>query len=318
MAYNSRLDARAWRGWPKRVDYPSTRDSVRIWNRYFPVKKTLTAAGTAEDILTVNPGQPTINMITNPSMETGDPPTGYTADGATLAQDATYYQYGTKSMEITPDNSADNEGCYWDLGSFPPTVPLSFSCYFRDAAAGGDEALVMIKDDAGNTIATGNTVTLSTSWQRSIVTMSPGVILQPTNLRLYIVTGSQHGTAFYADGAQAETLETPSAYCDGAQGHDFEWFGTAHASESRRYPRLTTIRGGDFHVTRDCYINFDRDASRTATNEEDRGVFYKGGTDANFDHPIHIAERISLINYWPGEQPEVYGSFWGVTDKEEN
>ena len=317
MAYSTKLDARYWRSWPKE-DYPSTRDSMRTWNKNFPVNKTLTTPGTAEDLITVDPGDPTINLVTNPSMETGAGPTGYTASGATITRDNTYYLYGSYSLKITPDDSVANEGAYWSLGNYPHNVPLSVSCYVRDAAASGDTAMIRIIDTSGNVVAESTEITLSTSWQRATVTTvyseeSRG----SSDLRLYIVTGdTKHGTAFWADGLQAESLDSVTTYCDGTQGLEYEWFGTAHASESRRYPLLSTIRGGHFHATRDCYVAYDTDASNSATNEEDRGEFIKAGTDWCFDHPVLINEKISFINYWPGEQPNIYGILWGVPDKQ--
>ena len=312
-AYQTKLDARVYAQWPRERD-PSTRESLRPMSKNFPVDLTLATPGTAEDLITVDAGQQTINMITNPSFAlpgAGNPPTGMVASEATLDTDGTTFLYGATSMEVTPDNAADNEGGYWDLGSYPAKVPLCVSVYLRDAAAGGDEALVIIKDDSGNTIATGNTVTLSTSWQRSVAQIGKDEMIENTNLRAYVVTGSQHGTVFYADGLQAESLETASVYCDGEQGLDNEWLETANASPSRRYRHVTELRNGHLFFTRDTYIAFDRDADSSATDAEDRGEFVKAGTDYNFDRAVLITNKISIVNAVAGEQPRVYGNFWG-------
>ena len=100
----SMLDGRKFKSWEQD---PSTRESLRLFTKRIPIDITLTTAGTAEDLFAVDTGSiATVNLITNPGMETGDPPTDYTAvRSATLAQDSSYEQYGTYSMSVTPPNT---------------------------------------------------------------------------------------------------------------------------------------------------------------------------------------------------------------------
>lgn len=390
----SNLDPRAYKSWE--LD-PSTRDSVHLFTKAYPIDATLTVSGTAQDLIAVSPGLPTVNLVTNPSAETGSPPTGYTAlKSATLAQDGTYYKYGTKSLKITPPNSAKGEGAYWNLGNFSNKDPLAISAYFtRGAGSGSDARIELVASTIVNyasytnvRIAVGNTITLDTNWQRSelvsveprfvyILTYAPltgtfvedetitggtsgatatvmtvgstwlvisapssqfrpeygvyateaiagtssgatgtvtAVTLIPVtgNLRLHFVTATKHATVFYVDGIQAEVSYNVTAYADGDQGHSNFWDGTSHASTSRRWRKLSNIRSYRFHTTRDIYLAYDRVASRTATNAEDKGEFIPAGTDFGEDHPIHLDSKMSFINANIGEQPRVYGVAWGI------
>jgi len=92
---------------------PSTRDSVHLWNKWMPADKTLATAQTAEDLFSVSSDAPTVNLAPNPSFETADPPTGYTASGSTPTRVTTNPRSGTYSLSINPDNSAVGEGVYW-------------------------------------------------------------------------------------------------------------------------------------------------------------------------------------------------------------
>ncbi len=128
--------------------------------------------------------------------------------------------------------------------------------------------------------------------------------------RVYFVTTAQIAPVFYVDSFQSEIQRgsgvTP--YCDGAQGLNQEWFGTAHASESRRKAGLIASRGFELHFTRDTYIAFDRVASAT----DGGSIFMRAGADWSPEHPIHADDRISFVNSVVGEQPRVWGVIWGV------
>ena len=62
-----------WAEWE--VD-PSTRSSVHLWTKYLPITGSISTGGT--DLLIISRGTPSVNKVTNPSFETGSPPTGYT------------------------------------------------------------------------------------------------------------------------------------------------------------------------------------------------------------------------------------------------
>ena len=290
---------------------PSTRTSMALRNKVVPVDTTLATAGTAENIFLITVDKPTINLVTNPSMETADPPTGYTLSGSTLARDVTYYLYGSYGLSINPDNAAAGEGGYWTLPSMPKGRPLTVSVYFRDAAASGDNARIRIYGvTTADWLATGNTVTLSASWQRSTAIIRELPLTEV--IRIYLVTVTQHNTTFYADGLQAEMYPFVTDYCDGAQSRFTFWgeypgiAGTANASESWRKKTIWEPRGFNFFFTRDTYIDFDRDADSTS-------ILKKAGTDWWMNN-ISFVSRISILNVLAGEQPRVTGDVWGVAE----
>ena len=295
---------------------PSTRSSTTLWTKHSPVDVTLTTAGTAQNLISIsaNPASPTVNLATNPSFETGAPPTGYTATGATLTQSAVVARNATNSMLINPDNLAAGEGAFWtadfNLGSTGENKGLHLvaSAYFRDNAASGNNARLLIADSTGVTLATGNTVTFSdaATWYRSFI--SYPLVQTGAIYRVYFVTVTNHNTNFYVDSFQAEISRnsTPTDYTDGSLGINYEWFGTANASMSRRRAGLVAIRGFNLHTTRDVYISYDHTASSTT------GVFRRAGTDWSIDHPVNIMRNISFVNVNVGELPRVYGEIWGV------
>ena len=296
---------------------PSTRDSLHIHNKWVPVDVTLSAAGTAQNLFTVDTEQPTVNIVENPSFETADPPTGFTAVGSTLARvgSGTITPLsGSNSMEVNPDNSAAGEGFYWESPSFGSgrdnvgnPLYLVVSCFFARASGSGDDARIEIRDSAGTTThATGNTVTLGTSFARSTAVFSLNSTAGVT-YRIYGVTVTQHNTTYYAEHIQVELRRESNVttYCDGRQGVNYEWDGTADASVSRRRIGLVTIRGYNLHVTRNCYLAFDHTASSTL------GRPILAGTDFWTDFPIE-ANTISFINELSGETPRIFGEILGI------
>ena len=303
MSFRSDYDVRKY-PWE---DKPSTRESTHLWTVYDRVNVTLATPGTAEDAYLISEGNPTINMITNPSIETDT--SNWVASGATLAQSATQALYGTYSLRITPANAIAGEGAYFSLGQIPQRVPLGVSCYLYGSAG---DARIRIYGSTSGWIADGNTISLGASWQRTLVHINSLPDLATglsEEIRVYIVTVTQHGTLFYADGMQAEVGDEVSEYCDGAQGWNYKWDGTAHASVSRRFPGIAEIRGLTLHITRDAYVAYDRTASSTT------GELIKAGTDWWEDYPVRVRTNISFINRYAGEQPHIYGRVWGIPKK---
>ncbi|MFH1290411.1 MAG: hypothetical protein ABIH92_03315 [Nanoarchaeota archaeon] len=294
---------------------PSTRINTSIWTRANPVDVTLATAGTAEDLIAISDEKPTINMATNPSFETADPPTGYTLVGSTLARSATVARSGTYSMSIVPNNVAAGEGGYWTTTDLAQgnvdrnqQIVMVASVYLQDNAASGSTARVVIADSSGVTLANGTTVTLSAAWQRSSAFYP--LSAAAASYRIYIVTALQHGTTFYTDDLQVELLNqsTPTAYCDGATGLYNEWRTTAHASISRRKRGLVAIRGYTLHCTRDIWIA----EGRTAHATDGGSRYVRAGTDFWEDWPLDVQDNISILNVQTGEQPRVYGVVRGV------
>lgn len=294
---------------------PSVRTSTSVWTKYVPIDVTLATAGTAQNLYAVSSANiASVNLATNPSFETGDPPTGYTAAGSAISQSAVVARTATNSVLVNPANLAAGEGFYWttpDIGAAGQDNSnrhfIVASAYFNDNAGSGDDARIEIRDITGATThASGNTVTLAAAWNRS--TTQFALPITPAAYRVYFVTVSQHNTNFYVDDFQFEIRQGGDAtdYFDGASNQNTEWIGTAHASESRRRKGLFLIRGFSLHFSRDTYIAFDTTASSTT------GAFIRAGSDWTPEHPLHIATNLSFINVNTGELPRVTGMLHGV------
>ena len=146
-------------------------------------------------------------------------------------------------------------------------------------------------------------------------TLTSSIISVLNNVNLYfavVLSATLNGVNFYVDGWQAEALSQATTYCDGAQGYLHWWDGTANASTSRRWRKLSSIRSYRLHCTKDIYLGFNQDAAHAGTNAEDRGEYIPANTDFGEDHPIHLDTKISFVNAVDTEQPRVYGVIWGI------
>ena len=302
------LDALAWE-----LDNPSTRTSMHLITKWAPVDVTLSVAGTAEDLFTADIEPPIVNLVTNPSMETGTPPIGYTAVGATLLQSNTVARSGTESLSIDPDNSVAGEGAYWtteDLSGRSSDsnsqLTMSASVYLQDNVNGSETARIEIRSADGlTTHTTGNEITLTNAWQRSSAFFPlpvPGVVY-----RIYIVTSTAASDPiFYADDLMVAIQRSSAAptYCDGDVGLNYEWVGTAHASRSVKRWGLVAIRAYNLYVTHATYLAFDHTASSSV------GRLVRADSDI-WQDKLHF-NRISFINEIAAEQPRIYGEILGV------
>ncbi len=163
-----------------------------------------------------------------------------------------------------------------------------------------------------NKVAT-ETITGTDSGSTATLKQIERITLLDNTLHLYFVTNTQIATVFYVTNVQAEIQPMVTTYCDGDMGHGTFWDGTAHASTSRRWQGMSSIRSMRLHATRDCYIAYDRTASNdTTVNAEDRGEYIRAGTDFGENHPIYLDDKISFINVLSGEQPRLYGRVDGV------
>jgi len=314
--FKTNLDPRdgKWSSW-ERESFPSTRESLRLLSKNYPIHKTLATADTAEDLILLSPvgdgSMHCINFITNPSCETVDTgkAVGFTESGATLADEGTIVKYGSHSAKVTPADSVAGEGIYWAIDGWPTDTPAVFSVYVRDAAGSGKKVKVVICDGDGTALVSGADHALTSTFTRLSVSYNPR--LQPTNLRFALVTAEKHGIVFYGDGWQVE-IGNLTDYVDGEQGLDHEWIGTAHASESKRYRHTIEIRGGHLFFSADTYLALDRDANNTSADEADRGELIYGGTDWSLPDRTRVCRKISFINRWSGDQPTCTGNFWGV------
>mgnify|MGYP003640175344 CR=1 FL=1 len=97
-------------------EFRTVRESVGTLTKFIPINKTLASANTAEDLISLESNTPpAMNLITNPSMEVGTPPTGWTASGSTMTRQTTTPRTGTYSMRCVAANSAAYEGAYYSV-----------------------------------------------------------------------------------------------------------------------------------------------------------------------------------------------------------
>ena len=290
---------------------------------YRPVDITLTTTDTVQDAinLTALP-VPTVNTVTNPSFEHGTPATGWTADGSSLGTGSNQ-RTGTNSLEITPDNSAAGEGAYYtieDAGSSgnEATVVIA-SLYAEDAGGSGDDVRIEITDSDGTSVANGNTITLTTSPQRSVAYYSIPLGTSISGYRIYARTVSQHATAIEIDDVQVEYRADGNVtpFCWGEGGQDNFWVGTANASASYRKSPLSIIRGFSLEVTGgDVMIALDQDAIQSFTAVETDAVtpsvFVANGGTWTTDIPINVIDKISFVNASGTDTPRLRGWVWGL------
>jgi hypothetical protein len=311
---NTSITHDEWASWE--ID-PSTRTSTHPFTKYYPFKVTLSSTTTAEDLFTVARGDAAINLVTNPRVEAADI-TQFTATGSAISRSTAQQDTGAASLLVNPDNSAAGEGVYTEVstggGNGQQPVVLTGQATVRGASASGD-AQIIITDSDDSTVATGNTVSLSTAFQQLQVKYEIPPLTASDTLRIKIVSATQHNIDFYVDKFHNELRNGGgySTYTDGAQGRNFSWFGTADASMSRKRVDSVVIRGIRINVSHDTYLAFDCTASSStgiwiaapAANTPASGFF-----ETTF--PIDFRKNISFINGTGSETPLVYGVVWGI------
>jgi hypothetical protein len=301
--------------------------SLRAAVRFRPIDVTLATTNTVEDAINLE-SLPvyTVNTVKNPSFEHATPATGWTADASTLATGSNQ-RTGTNSLSITGDNGAVGEGAYYvldnDVGSTgnKPTIVIA-SFYAKRASSSGDTIRVEITDSAGTSLANGNTLTLTTSYQRTVAFYVIPLGTTFDDGRIYARTTTQHGTAVEIDDVQVEyrvgrSSATPFAWGDG--GVDCHWVDPANptTTESYRETPLQIIRGFSLEVTGgDLLIALDNEAKASFTVVEtgatSTSVLIKSGSTWSTDQPINLTRNISIVNRVSGETPRIQGWVWGL------
>ena len=305
-------------------EFRTVRESVGTLSKLIPINKTLASANTAEDLISLeNNTPPAMNLITNPSMEVGTPPTGWTASGSTMTRQTTTPRTGTYSMRCVTADAADNEGAYYSVTGLPRGW-YSCSAYVRHS--GGGTVIGRATSDGGTTFSDGPQVTMGNNWNGR-VTINHQVTTDSATLDFYVVTDSQQDITFLVDDAQVE----PSwAYVMGMAGTNdpnpptslvttfvdplierfSRWTGTEDASVSIREPGLSEIYDIYLYsLTNDAVIDFNR----TATNTGDAaGLVLKAGV-ANAINLRHIVKHnISFRNNTNGETCNIIGYVRGI------
>jgi hypothetical protein len=302
----------------------TVRESVAKPVKFIPLDVTLSTANTAQDLINLETQlHPALNLVTNPSIETaGTPPAGWTATGATVTRVTTTPRTGTYSMSVNADNSAANEGAYFQIDNVPPGY-YACSAYLRHPAAGGT-ARVRASSDGGSTFSTGNTVTMADNWNgRSTVLHQ--VTQDQTTIRIYVTTVTQQNITFLVDDVQVEPAwnivlgaasvrENPPAatvtsFVDPITDRFARFLGTTDASESIREPSIGEIHHISLYSSHAAYLDFDRTvAIRTATP---LGYYLGAGIDYRINLDKIVKSKISFVNAAGTETPKVTGYVTG-------
>jgi hypothetical protein len=181
----------------------------------------------------VCPTPTTINLITNPSIETGTaswPMYG----SATLSQSVTKQSHGVYSLKVIPA-SGSVAGGYYEIALVSGSQYV-FSCDIYTIV--GQQYNLQFGDAASVLKGTANTWTGNGYWQRREVTYS--ATATATHRLHFWRTGTASVTPFYADGFQLEAGSVATTYIDGDQKGfvpnevAYYWSGTRHASSSYR------------------------------------------------------------------------------------
>jgi len=285
---------------------PSTRTSVHVWNKYIPVD--VSVGTSAVDLLSISRGIPSVNLVKNPSIEHATI-TEFTASGSAISQSSAQAASGSNSLLVNPANSATGEGFYWThtFAGHTEGTHICAQAEVQGASASGDVRLE-VHDSDGVVLATSSTISLSTSFQR--MTLSYQI---PERLaaayRVAVVSVTQHNINFYVDkfGVEQRRDGAVQIYVDGSLGLNYEWFGTAHLSPSKRRAGISVARGFKLkngHGSQTVYIALDITASATT------GVLLKAGETWETPWPIDIRTNISALA--SGSSTQVYGVVYGV------
>ena len=305
MANERHTDFRQWE-----ID-SSTRQSVHAYTKYAPFRSATST--TASTLKSVGQGEIATNWVTNPRVEAADI-TMFTASGSAISRSTAQKSLGSAALLVNPDNSAADEGVYWDSPVIPFSVNpqhISVQVEHRGASASGAVTLE-IMDSSGNILATSGTDNLATSFRRLTAQYTIAGSTAAAAYRLSITTTAQHNIDFYVDKFMFEVREDTTAvstYVDGDSGLNYSWTGTANASTSRKHPDMTTIKGIQIKnessdAAEIIYIAFDQTAS-TST-----GIAVLAGATYETNWPIDFRDKVSVIS--ASGTPTVSGVIWGT------
>lgn len=305
-------------------EFRTVRESVGTLSKFIPINKTLASANTAEDLVNLeSPTVPALNLITNPSMETADPPTGWTASGSTMTRQTTTPRTGTYSMRCVSANAAAYEGAYYSVTGLPRGW-YSCSAYVR--RSGGGTVIGRATSDGGTTFNDSPVITMGNNWTGRVA-VNHHITTDNATLSFYVVTDSTQDVTFLVDDAQ---IEPAWAYVMGMSGTNdpnpptsqvttfvdplierfSRWMGTDDASVSVREPGMTEIHDIYLYsLTNDAVIDFNH----TATNTGDAvGYVLKAGVASAINLRHIVKHNISFRNNTNGETCNVIGYVRGI------
>lgn len=305
-------------------EFRTVRESVGTLSKFIPINVTLASANTAEDLINLeSPLLPALNLVSNPSMEVGTPPTGWTASGSTMTRQTTTPRTGTYSMRCVSANAAAYEGAYYSVTGLPRGF-YSCSAYVR--RSGGGTVIGRATSDGGTTFSDSPVITMANDWTGRVA-VNHKITTDNATLSFYVVTDTTQNVTFLVDDAQ---IEPSWAYVMGMAGGTSDpnppealvttfvdpnierfsrWMGTTDASVSVREPAMTEIHDIYLYsLTNDALIDFNRTAQRSGPI----GFLLKAGV-ANAINIRHIVKHnISVINSTGGETCNVIGYVRGI------
>ena len=305
-------------------EFRTVRESVGTLSKFIPINVTLASANTAEDLINLeSPLLPALNLVSNPSMEVGTPPTGWTASGSTMTRQTTTPRTGTYSMRCVSANAAAYEGAYYSVTGLPRGF-YSCSAYVR--RSGGGTVIGRATSDGGTTFSDSPVITMANDWTGRVA-VNHKITTDNATLSFYVVTDTTQNVTFLVDDAQ---IEPSWAYVMGMAGGTSDpnppealvttfvdpnierfsrWMGTTDASVTVREPAMTEIHDIYLYsLTNDALIDFNRTAQRSGPI----GFLLKAGV-ANAINIRHIVKHnISVINSTGGETCNVIGYVRGI------
>ena len=317
---NSYSNSWEWKEW--NTD-PSTRTSVAPLDRYVPFSGSV--GTTAEDVLNIyagpyyeldqgnttaklelpTTGSPGINRILNPSIE-NTTITEFTADGSAISRTTSNVFLGSAVLTANPANSAAKEGFYvttesvgagagGDTQGNTPTYIIA-SGMVRGASASGD-AVMQITDSDGTVLATGDAVSLTTSYQTIKVVYNIPAGTTPATYRVKWCSNTQHNINMLFDALMYDFRHDSHVpdYIDGnlAAGNGYEWEGTTDLSRSRHISPIGVIRHlkiKNTHGSQVLYVALD-----AVAEESTSAIKLSAGETYETSHPIDFRKNVSII-----------------------
>lgn len=180
-----------------------------------------------------------VNLVTNPSFETGSTGWAPVGTGATAAINTTHKVFGSQSYVLTVGTA----NSYIQIGTNVPVIggkTYTFSSYLKlvgGTSSGGTYIEVVWRDSANAVISLANnagTQTVnSTTWTRHSVTSTAPSNAAFAQLRPLIATiaANPTGTQIAMDAVMFEQSSSVGTYFDGSYGGG-AWTGAANASAS--------------------------------------------------------------------------------------
>jgi hypothetical protein len=169
------------------------------------------------------------NLITNPSGETNT--TSWAAWLGTVGRTTGEHRFGAYAFTLLATSQTGR--AYYTYGAAGAT---DYTVAVRVKYAGGGNDIRVLFYDVANSQYLGGLTTYhsgSGGWEKLSLTGTTGPIAG--NLQVLVRDERASGwTTVHFDGVDLRQAACIGTYIDGAQGHEYAWTGTAHASTSTR------------------------------------------------------------------------------------